>query len=113
MIDKMYEEVLKNERVIFRRTVPSESLNHLQLCAHNLIIKALMLNKNDSITDGCNGVSWLQLILGKAACGKLYILDSVVTTLKNRHSYNDSNYLVIASTGKAASNVSGSTLHSN
>ena len=70
MIDKMYEEVLKNERVIFRRTVTSESLNHLQLCAHDLNIKALMLNENESITDGGNGVSQLQLILGKGGYRK-------------------------------------------
>ena len=59
MIDKMYEEVLKNERVIFQRTVTSESLNHLQLCTHDLIIKALMLNENESIIDSGNSVSRL------------------------------------------------------
>ena len=113
MIDKMYEEILKNKRVIFQRTVTSESLNHLQLCAHNLIIKVLMLNENESIADSSNGTFRLQLILGKGRCGKSYILDSVIITLKNMHSYNDSNYLVIVPIGKAASNICRSTLHSN
>ena len=57
MINKIYKEVLKNERILFRRTVCSKSLNNLQLYAHNLIIKALMLNKNESIIDGGNGIS--------------------------------------------------------
>ena len=72
-----------------------------------------MLNKNESIIDGGNGISQLQLILGKGRYGKSYVLDSIITTLKNRHSYNDSNYLVIVPTGKVASNVSELTLHSN
>ena len=34
-------------------------------------------------------------------------------TLKDTYSYNDENYLVMAPTGKATSNISGLTLHSN
>ena len=113
MIDQKYKEVMKSERLIFRRAVCSGTLNERQLCAHNLIIKALMLGENESVTDGGNDVSRLQLILGKGGCGKSYVLDSVVTTMKNMHNYNDDNYLVMAPTGKAASNVCGSTLHSN
>ena len=41
------------------------------------------------------------------------MLDSVAATLKSRHSCDDSNYLIMAPAGKAASNASGSTLHSN
>ena len=43
----------------------------------------------------------------------MHILDSVRITLKNMYSHNVKNYLVIALTEKATSNVSGSTLYLN
>ena len=39
-------------------------------------------------------MSRLQLILRKGRCGKSYVLDSVVTIIKNIYGYSDSNYLV-------------------
>ena len=59
MIDQKYKEVMKSERLIFRRAVCSGTLNEHQLCAHNLIIKALMLGENESVTESGNDVSRL------------------------------------------------------
>ena len=104
---------MKTKRSVFRRAIFSDSLNEHQLCAHNLIIKALLLNENESVTDGGNNVSYLQLILRKGICKKSHVLDSVITILKNMHSYNDLNYLVMISTEKVIPNIYGSTLHSH
>ena len=55
----------------------------------------------------------MQLLLGKGGSGKSHVLDAVITTLKENENYADENFLVMAPTGKAASNICGSTLHSN
>ena len=57
MVDKKHKEVMKIERTIFRRQVNTNSLNEHQLCTHDLIIRALMLDKNESVTDRGNNVS--------------------------------------------------------
>ena len=44
---------------------------------------------------------------------KTHVLDVVITTLKENDNHVDENFLVMAPTGKAASNTRGSTLHSN
>ena len=113
MIDKKDEDIIKSKRTIFRRQVLLDSLNEYQSFAYDLIIIALLQDENESVTDGRVGISHLQLILGKGDYRKLYVLDSVITTLKNTYSYNDENYLVIAPIGKAVSNVSGLALYSN
>ena len=96
---------MKSERSIFRRAASSGALNERQSCAHNLKVKSLMIGENESVTDGGNDASRLQLILGKGGCGKSCVLDSVTTTMKNAHDYNDNNHLVIAPTMKTASNA--------
>ena len=67
----------------------------------------------ESITDSRNDLSWLQLLLDKSGLGKSHVLDTVITTLKENENYADKFFLVITPTGKATSNICGSTLHSN
>ena len=112
-IDERYKEVIKSERIVNRRSISSTKLNFKQKYAHDLIIEATQLKFDESISEGGEGVSRLLLILGKGGCGKSFVLDAAITTLKNKFSYTDENYLVMAPTGKAASNVCGSTLHSH
>ena len=113
IISKMYEEVMNSNRVINRRTVCRTMLNLKQGMSHDLIIRALNLQVGQSKTDGGDDVSRLQLIIGKGGAGKSYVLDSVISTFKREYAYDDENYLIMAPTGKAASNVSGSTIHSH
>ena len=104
---------MKTGRIVARREVSSEDLNFLQKCSHDLAVRAILLDKDKSIVDGGNDVSQLLLCLGQGSCRKSYVLDSIVMTLKHKHSFNDKNYLVIASTGKATSGVCGSILYSH
>jgi len=71
------------------------------------------LKFDELISEGGRGVSCLLLILGKGGCGKSFVLDTAITTLKNKFRYTDENYFVMVPTGKAASNVCRSTLHSH
>ena len=80
---------------------------------HDLAIRAVLLDEDELIVDSGNDISRLLLYLGQGGCGKSYVLDSIVTTLKHKHSFNDKNYLVMAPTEKVASGVCGSTLHSH
>lgn len=55
------------------------------------------------------GIGNLQIIVGQGGCGKSYTIDAILTTLKNEHDWEDENFYVYATTGKAASNINGST----
>lgn len=112
-IEIRHKRLLESSRVINRRSVNKNSLNQRQRMAHDLIINALKLNAGESMTNGGNDVSRLQLLLGKGGSGKSHALDAVITTLKENDNYADENFLVMAPTGKAASNMCGSTLYSN
>ena len=52
-------------------------------------------------------------MIGKGGVGKSYVLDSVISTLKREYSKDDDKYLIMAPTGKAASNINSSTIHSH
>ena len=45
--------------------------------------------------------------------GKSYVLDSIITALKQQYSYDDDKYLIIVLTGKAVSNIYSSIIHSH
>ena len=48
---------MKIEWTIFRRQINADSLNEYQLCAYNLIIRALILDENELVTDRGKDVS--------------------------------------------------------
>jgi hypothetical protein len=112
-ISVKYDEILKLSRVVNRREVCKSRLNVKQRMAHDLIVRAMTLEDGQSKTDGGNDVSRLQLVIGKGGAGKSYVLDSVISTLKRDYGKDDDTYLVMAPTGKAASNICGSTIHSH
>jgi len=111
-VEEIYKNVMKTGCIVARREVSSEDLNFLQKCSYDLAIKAVLLNEDESIIDGGNDVSRLLLCLGQGGYGKSYILDSIVITLKHKHSFNNENYLVMVPTEKAASGICRSILHS-
>ena len=51
-------------------------------------------------------------MLGKGGTGKSFNLDAVVTSLKEELSYTSANYSKHGTTGIAASNINGTTIHS-
>ena len=50
----MHKEVMQSEHILNRRSIDTNSLNHLQHYAHDLIIRGVLLDKNESVTDGSN-----------------------------------------------------------
>ena len=64
----------------------------------------------ESVINSCNNASQPQLVFSQSSCRKSYVLD-IITILKNMHSFDNENYLVIASTGNVFSTISESTLH--
>ena len=61
-------------------------------------------------TDNGQGIGCLQILLGAGGARKSFLIDPVVTTLKEDHSWSDANYSLYATTGKAATSINGSTV---
>ena len=93
-----------------RRQVEYEELNERQKIAHNMILSSCLQDPNVSRTDGGSGIGRLQMLLGEGGCGRSFVIDAVITSLKCRHNWNDDNFSIYATTGKAAAtSVGGST----
>ena len=90
-----------------------EVLNAKQKLAHNLIVRAANLKENESRTESGIDVSRLQLLVGKGGAGKSHVTNAVVTSLKDSHDCSNMNFLTMAPTGKAATAINGSTIHSH
>ena len=59
----------------------------------------------ESTIDGGNDVTHLQSLLVKGRGGKNHVLDALIAASKENDNCVDENVLVMASTGKAASNI--------
>ena len=51
-------------------------------------------------------------MIRKGRTRKLFVLDSVISTVKNACNFDDDKYLIMAPTGKATSNMCRSTIYS-
>ena len=75
------------------------------------MIVASCISTEPSSTDGGDGIGRLQLLLGSSGSGKSYVLNAAITTLQKLYNWNDTNMIgVFATTGKAATNIGGSTI---
>ena len=75
------------------------------------MIVASCISTEPSSTDGGDGIGRLQLLIGSGGSGKSYVLDAAITTLQKLYNWNDTNMIgVFATTGKAATNIGGSTI---
>ena len=99
-----------------RRSVQRSMLNIKQKQAHDFFVKAIYdINSNkDSYTDDPenNGFPRLQLLLGAGGCGKSFLLDAALTTLKEKLNIPNNHIMIAATTGKAATSIGGSTIYS-
>ena len=59
---------------------------------------------NDNTVD----IGKLQILLGAGGTGKSYVIDSVITKLKEEHNWKENDYSIYVTTEKAATNVDGS-----
>ena len=92
-----------------RRSVLYDNLNSDQRVGHNMVLSACITPVNMSYSSDTSSIGKLQLLLGAGGCGKSFVIDSIITTLMNAHSWTEENFSVFATTGKAASNINGST----
>ena len=77
-----------------------------------MIINVLSLDTNKYKMNSVFNISRLQLLISKYRMDKLYILDTVITTLIDKNYYADENSLVIAQIEKAILNMHSSSSHS-
>ena len=101
-LNTLRDRTLTRERTV----VCKETLNEQQRVAHDMVILAC-----NSTTDYLESINLgnLQIILGQGGCGKSYTIDAIISTLTSEHSWQNENFYVYATTGKAASNINGST----
>lgn len=110
---EIYKTLLKNHEADHTRPRRSrDDLNDRQKLAHDVVVRACCLPQGDSSTDGGNDVGRLQLIVGEGGTGKTWCADGIVTTLTEQHGFGPRNYLLTATTGKAATVFRGTTIHS-
>ena len=93
-IEAKHKEVVKSDQVTNFRSVNHENSNQRQYFTHDMILKALSLNKKESKTDSGNDMSKLQLLLGKGRTGKSQTLGVVLTTLVNENRCTNKKNLV-------------------
>ena len=80
--------------------------------AHDAVVNAVLQDYGESRTEGGNGIGRLQILLGQGGGGKSFTINSIITTLIQQHSFDQKNYRLCATTGKAATVINGSTVHS-
>ena len=118
--DKVLEISNRNNESITtnieRPSVLYTLLNEKQKIAHNFFVKAVFDIHSDksSITDDPlnPGFPRLQLLLGAGGCGKTFLIDAALTTLKTKFNIESKKILITATTGKAATGIGGSTIYS-
>eukprot|EP00957_Ditylum_brightwellii_P043003 3257514-Ditylum_brightwellii.AAC.1 len=96
-----------------RRQLFRNQLNQNQCMIHDLVVRCTLLPSGQSSSDGGSDVGRLHILLGQGGGGKSYAINAIITTLTSEHNYNADNYKVCATTGKAATLIGGSILHSH
>eukprot|EP00978_Attheya_sp_CCMP212_P021862 scaffold64252_cov60-Attheya_sp.AAC.1 len=84
--------------------------NEQQVLAHDTIVRAALQEPNVTAENG--GISKLIILIGVGGTGKSTTVNGVITTLKLKEHWGEDNYAVFATTGLAATNVHGCTVHS-
>jgi hypothetical protein len=83
-----------------------ERFNDEQILARDTIVRAATGLTMEEIERK------LIILIGLGGTGKSTTVNAVITTLKQEHGWSDENYAVWATTGMAATNIHGSTVHS-
>ena len=93
-----------------RKVIDARTLNEKQKQAHDMIVSSCISTEESSTDIGGKGIGRLQMLLGSGGCGKSYVIDAVIMTLEKVYDWDMSNIGVFATTGKAATNIGGSTI---
>ena len=104
-----FEKFKSSEVEVNRRKVEYESLHEHQWLARDAALMTfVLLESRQLVTDGGVGIGRLQLLIGAGGYGKSQTIDSIITSIESL-GYTDEHYSVFATTGKAATNIGGST----
>eukprot|EP00957_Ditylum_brightwellii_P082759 6292304-Ditylum_brightwellii.AAC.1 len=96
-----------------RRQLFRNQLNQKLCMINDLVARSTLLPSGKSSTDGDSDVGKLHILLGQGGGGKPYTIDGNLTALTSEHNFNADNYKVCDTTGKAATLIKESTLHSH
>jgi DNA replication protein DnaC len=103
-IKRKWDEIQQGIALVEHRQINRESLNQLQGSAFDLL--SYMVENKDNFATLHPEISVKGLLLtGGAGCGKSYVVDAIRTRYGER-------VKVMAFSGKAGSNINGSTIHS-
>ena len=103
----------RNSSNVVRRNIDRSSLLRSQLIAHDVIVRMATRDFGMSRTDDNSSREFGRLLIlcGQGGSGKSYTIDCILTTLRNVHDFSEKNYLILATTGMAATVISGYTCH--
>ena len=87
--------------------VERSALNEEQNIIHDMIEEACTVTDLPEDEHGR-----LFILRGVGGTGKSHTLKALLTTLRNKHGFTENDYLILATTGKAATIIQGSTVHS-
>lgn len=102
----------RNETLNYqRKVVMKDTLNEKQRLAHDMVVRACLSEALASSSDqSLPEIGRLQILIGAGGCGKSYVINSILTTLIQDYNWDETNFSVYATTGKAAAAICGSTV---
>ena len=116
LLEKAKQILKENNDNRVRPVVHSHLLNEQQRRAHDAIVRSATRESQGadrvSSTDGGPDISRLMILRGVGGTGKSFTINAVLSTLERDHGFSKDNYLVLATTGKAATVIQGATVHS-
>ena len=97
-----------------RPVVDAALLNEAQRLAHDAIVHSATREVRDEnpLTETDDDCSRLMILRGVGGTGKSFVINAVLSTLQQHHNFDTDEFMVLATTGKAATVIQGATVHS-
>jgi hypothetical protein len=110
-IDSTYTSMLKSESTFQRKVILRSQLNEKQRQAHDLVLASVKAPPGSSKTDTELGeFGRCFLLRGQGGTGKSFTIDAICNSVSQ--CYGEGASSIMATTGKAATVIGGSTVHS-
>jgi hypothetical protein len=111
-VNSTYASMLKSENTFIRKIVRPNQLNQKQRQAHDWIKELVRAPAGTSKTDSDTGIFGRCFLLrGQGGTGKSFTIDAIVNSVSDE--YGGDSVGIMATTGKAATVIGGSTVHSH
>lgn len=95
-----------------RPTQEKSDLNPEQKLAHDIMVMAVKQFVRDGSSCSSQNKGRLLIVRGVGGTGKSFVINATLTTLSRECGLSEEDFLVMATTAKAASVINGCTLHS-